>query len=161
MRNESFWIDLALGAAAGLAGTMALQAIRTAEQKWLPGGTPPIQDDPGKFMLRKVAPALPRPIRNRVPAMENAVSKFLAMGYGMTFGALYAGSRPKERRFVRDGIILGLVCWAAGYLGWLPATRLMPPIWKHRAKQIATPVAEHALYGLATTAGLRMLQKAI
>ncbi len=161
MRRENFWSELALGAVAGLAGTMALQAMHTADQKWVQEGTPPIQEDPGKFMLHKAASALPNEIRARAYEKENAISKLLAVGYGMTCGALYAAMRPETKRVVREGALLGAAVWAVGYLGWLPATGLMPPVWKHKAKQIATPVAEHALYGLATTAGYRLLHKLV
>lgn len=161
MKANSFWTHLALGAAAGLASTMAMQVIRTAEQKWIPGGAPPIQADPGRFMIHKAAPALPQSVRQRVHQAEGAVSKLLAMGYGMTFGALYAVIRPEAKRVIREGVLLGLAAWAVGYLGWLPATGLMPPIWKHKPKQIVTPVAEHALFGLAITAGHRWLHKLV
>lgn len=161
MRHESIWLDLALGAAAGLAGTMALQALHTAGQKWLPESAPPIQDDPGKFMTQKASSLLPDKVRARVPEFQDLISKILGLGYGATFGILYVGARRRKRTVTREGLLLGLACWAAGYLGWLPATKLMPPVWRHKPKQIAAPLAEHALYGLATTAGLRLLQKLV
>jgi hypothetical protein len=51
--------------------------------------------------------------------------------------------------------------WAAGYLGWLPGAKLMPPIWKQKAHQAALPIAEHALFGLTTVAGHRWLKTKI
>ena len=71
----------------------------------------------------------------------------------MSFGALYATARSKTKRLVLEGVILGLASWAVGYLGWLPATGLMPPVWKHKPHQIAMPLAEHALFGVATVGG--------
>jgi hypothetical protein len=159
MRGENVWTRLALGAAAGLAGTMALNTIHKATQRWIAESSPPIKEDPGRFLLHKATQALPERARQRLYKAEGAITRLLPMGYGMTFGVLYATARPKTRRVLVEGLLLGLVAWATGYLGWLPGARLMPPIWKHKPKQVATPVAEHALYGLATAAGYRWLSK--
>ena len=51
--------NMALGALGGFAGTLAIRALLTANQKWLPSTTPPIREDPGKFMLDKAEEALP------------------------------------------------------------------------------------------------------
>jgi hypothetical protein len=40
------------GAAAGFAGTLALQVMRTASAKALPATMPPIPQDPGEFMIQ-------------------------------------------------------------------------------------------------------------
>lgn len=42
---------LAFGAVAGFAGTLAIQAFMTANQKWFPSAAPPIRQDPGEFMV--------------------------------------------------------------------------------------------------------------
>ena len=86
-------------------------------------------------------------------------ARFLGLGYGITFGVLYSIVRPSARKVALEGTLLGLAAWAAGYLGWLPATGLMPPIWKHRPAQVALPVAEHALYGVATVVGYQWLSE--
>ncbi|HTL17320.1 MAG TPA: hypothetical protein VL793_08790, partial [Patescibacteria group bacterium] len=65
----------------------------------------------------------------------------------------------RASRMFGEGALLGLLTWAVGYLGWLPGAKLMPPVWKHQPKQIAMPIAEHALFGVATVAGYRWLQK--
>src|SRR5581483_2199165 len=36
--------------------------------------------------------------------------------------------------------------WAVGFLGWLPATGLMPPVSRHEPQQVAASIAEHALW---------------
>jgi hypothetical protein len=160
MANVNLCARLALGALAGLAGTMALQAVRAANQKLIPASSPPIKKDPGEFMVKQAEKALPRSTRRRIPKKLEAVgAKFLALGYGMTFGALYAVSRPKTRLILVEGTMLGVVTWAAGYLGWLPALGLMKPVWKHKPAQVAMPVAEHALFGVATVAGYRWVKE--
>ncbi len=154
------WKNLALGAAAGLAGTMVVQVFRLTDIKLLPESQPPIKDDPGRFMINKAKLALPDAARPQLPpATEALLSKLLAAGYGITFGALYAALRQRSNRLLVEGALLGLATWAVGYLGWLPATGLMPPVWKHKSKQIAAPIAEHTFYGLATVAGYRWLKQ--
>jgi hypothetical protein len=160
MAINNLFARLALGALAGLAGTLALQALRTADKKIMPGSSPPMKKDPGEFMVKKAEQMLPRSKRRHISRkFEAASAKCLSIAYGMTFGALYAGARPKTKRILLEGTILGLVTWATGYLGWLPRLGIMPPVWKHKAKQVALPVAEHALYGVATVAGYRWVKE--
>lgn len=151
---------MAFGAVAGFAGTVVIQSLLMAHQKVSPKTMPPINRDPGEFMLSKVKEALPEKARARVPRQVGAVSsKLLGLGYGMTFGALYAAARPRTKQSLLEGALLGLAAWAVGYLGWLPGTRLMRPVWKQNPVQVILPVAEHALYGVATVAGYRWLQE--
>jgi hypothetical protein len=82
---------LAFGAAAGFAGTLAIQVFMTANQKWFPSAAPPIRQDLGEFMVESVEAALPVTVRKRIPeAVESGTAKLLALGYGLTFGELCA-----------------------------------------------------------------------
>ena len=130
-----------LGAAAGLGATLVLHQVMTASAKLIPNSKPPMNEDPGKFMARKA----------KVPAkLEPAAAKSLQLGYGVTAGALYGAIRGRQAvNTVVDGAILGLAVWAAGYLGWLPAADLMPPITQQSPRQIAVPIANHVVFGLA------------
>ena len=134
---------LALGAVAGAAGTMVMQGMMEASGKYLPESKPPIKKDPGEFMVEKVP--LPEAIRPWA-------AKSLHLGYGMTSGMIYGALRARRGSPVFDGALLGIGVWAAGYLGWLPATDLMPPIHKHEPQQIAVPIVQHALFGVAVAA---------
>jgi len=129
-----------LGAAAGVAATLALHQVMAASEKLIPDSKPPMNDDPGKFMARKA----------KVPAkLESAAAKSLQLGYGVTAGAFYGairGRRPVNTLI--DGTLLGIAVWAAGYLGWLPAAGLMPPITQQSARQIAVPIANHIVFGV-------------
>ena len=51
---------LALGAAVGVAGTIALQGRMIATQRWLPTAMPQIRKDPGEFIVEKAKQSLPR-----------------------------------------------------------------------------------------------------
>jgi hypothetical protein len=148
------------GAAAGLVGTFLLRGIMAASAKWTPGAVPPMRKDPGEFMVEQGKRALPQRAQQAVSGRpRKAAAQALALGYGMTFGALYAALRPRGGSTLRDGTILGLLCWAVGYLGWLPASGLMPPIWRHNAKQIASPPMSHAMYGMATVAAYDLMRR--
>jgi hypothetical protein len=153
MKDSNVFERVAIGAAAGMAGTVALQAIRTASQKALPEASPPIRQDPGEFMVEKAKGLLPEPTREQIPEpAEKAAGQALGMGYGLTFGAIYSALRPDGGNLMVDGPALGLGAWAVGYLGWLPSLGLMPPITEHEPKQVAVPILQHLLYGVATVA---------
>lgn len=151
---------IALGAAGGFAGTLALQALLSASQKWLPSAAPPLRQHPGEFMVEKAEETLPERVRDHIPDVaEKAVAQALGVGYGLAFGALYAALRPRGGSPLLGGLMLGAAAWAAGYLGWLPALGLMRPVWKQNAPQALAPAAEHAVYGMVTVAAYDWLQE--
>ena len=153
MQSNNVLKHAAVGAAAGLVGTFVIHALRAIDSKYFPKGSPPIRRDPGEFMVHQSERALPARTMQKIPeSVEHAAAKTLGIGYGMTFGALYGAARGQGGSIGVDGPALGLACWAAGYLGWLPATGLMPPVWRQTPSQAIIPVVEHALYGVATTA---------
>jgi hypothetical protein len=141
----------ALGAAAGLVGTLAIQVMRTSNQKLLPETMPPIREDPGAFMVEQAEELLPEQAQDDIPDFaEAAAAKALAMGYGMTAGALLGALRSDEGNVVVDGVVLALGTWAVGYLGWLPASGLMPPLTKQTPEQVLAVAVQHALFGIVT-----------
>ena len=147
------------GAAAGLIGTIVLQGLRTSSASALPGTMPPIETEPGEFMVRKAEMLLPKEIRSRVPTLVEAVAgRSLAAGYGVTAGALYGVLGPRNGSTVLNGTVLVLGTWAAGYLGWLPAMGLMAPIAEQDLPQVAGPVVRHVLFGIATVAVFQWLR---
>jgi hypothetical protein len=102
--QNNMWKQLVFGAVAGFAGSMAIQAMLMAHQKVSPQTMPPIRQDPGEFMLGKAKAALPRKARKRLPKpLEAASAKLLGLGYGMTFGGVYAMARPKTQRTLLEG----------------------------------------------------------
>jgi hypothetical protein len=143
---------LALGAAAGVAATFVMQGMLEGGGKLIPDGVPPIKSDPGQFMIDKAKAVIPIP-----PKIEPLAAKSLHLGYGITAGVLWA-LLPHSRWKTLEGALLGLGVWAAGYLGWLPATKLMPPITQQTAKQIAVPVVEHAIFGVAVAKAFEAME---
>jgi hypothetical protein len=83
---------------------------------------------------------------------KSAAAKGLGIGYGVAFGALYAALCRCPGKALLGGPALGLGAWAAGYLGWLPALGLTPPVRKQTFPQIAGPVVDHLAYGIVTAA---------
>src|SRR5579883_2446754 len=117
MSDGTGYERLAEGAAAGFVGTAGLMAARIASQKWLPDAQPPMRQEPGEFMVEQAAKLLPDETRTQIPdAAKKAGSQALGLGYGLTFGAIYAALRPKGGSTLLDGAALGLGVWAAGYL---------------------------------------------
>ncbi len=110
-------------------------------------------------MVQKIEQALPPETSARVPAAaETAAAKFLAVGYGLTAGMLYTMLHPDADHGLADGTALGLGTWVAGYVGWLPALDLMPPLTEQRLKQTVGPVIHHILFGMAAVAVYRWLK---
>jgi hypothetical protein len=134
---------------------LILLCVRSAIKNVRPQAEAPIKEDPAQFMVHQAEKVLPPSVQTSTT--EGAAEQLLGLGYGMTFGTLYSSMRPSGTMLVRDGVLLGLGTWAAGYLGWLPATGLMPPVWKHRVEQFWVPVAEHVLFGVATAASYHWL----
>ena len=99
MINDHIAPRLALGVAAGLAATLVIQGLQTVGQKVRPQSMPPLLQDPGEFMVQKAEEQVAPAIRARIPPrVEKAAATSLALGYGATFGALYAASRPEVER---------------------------------------------------------------
>jgi hypothetical protein len=160
MNSEITAQRAAAGAAAGFAGTFLIQGLVAASQKWAPQSLPPIKQDPGEFMVEKAEERLPEAAREKIPErLEKAAAQSLAFGYGTTFGALYGAARSETKSLFLEGSALGLAAWGAGYLGWLPATGLMPPVTKQQPEQIAGPILSHILFGIVTVGLYRVLRR--
>ena len=65
--NNEIGIRTGFGAAAGLAGTLVIQGLLAASQKWVPQSLPPIKQDPGEFMIEKAEEHLPEKVREKIP----------------------------------------------------------------------------------------------
>jgi hypothetical protein len=148
------------GALAGFAGTALLQGLVIGAKYLFPQADAPETEDPASFMLWQVEKRLPQKLWMSIPpTAETAAGYALSFGYGATFGALYGALRPQKGCTWVDGVIVGTACWAVGYLGWLPAAKLMPPVWRQTPTQIAGPVIEHLAFGIATVAAYELITR--
>ncbi|UFS72123.1 hypothetical protein LPW11_08010 [Geomonas sp. RF6] len=162
MRRNRMGKRLCCAAVAGVAASFLIQMMQTAGQKLAPSQMPPIRQHPGEYMVEKAQALLPEKAAGKLSAgAKERVSQLLGLGYGTTFTILYALMRRRVKRVnvPLDGTILGLVTWGAGYLGWLPATGLMPPITKQRAPQVAGAVVSHLVFGIAAVQMNRALHR--
>ena len=158
MSEQGLIERIARGAVAGFVGTLALYGAETASHRWLPQTMPPFRKDPGEFMVERAEATLPSAIGKRVPdVVELAAAKGLAVGYGLTAGTVYALVRPRGGAVLLDGLLLGLVVWAVGYLGWLSMLGFMPPLNEQHRSQVLGPVLRHVLFGVGTAAAYGQL----
>lgn len=153
-------LRILLGAASGAAATFVLQALMKQTAKSFPDSKPPIRKDPGEFMVDKAEALLPESARDRISEKAEAVAaKSLHLGYGISAGALYGALRGNGGWLLVDGTLLGLAVWGIGYLGWLPATDLMPPVTEHSSQQVIAPLVQHAVFGLAAVSAYKGMMR--
>ena len=145
--------EVAVGAAAGVVGTAVIRGLMQASMRLALETLPPMKEDPGRYMVKQAKRALPGALRAKLTEpMETKAATLLGFAYGMSFGALYAGARPRHGNTLAEGAVVGGAAWAAGALGWLPATRLTPPVWKQELKQVVPNFLSHLIFGIATVA---------
>jgi hypothetical protein len=159
MRKHETLEHIFIGAVAGIAATFALSTAKRAIEKRTPSAKVPMRKDAGAFVVERAESMLPRRAVARIPRkVESVAQQSARLLYGAGFGALYSLARTDAEGVLLEGAALGLAVWAAGYLGWLPATRLMPPLTRQRPPQILAPVLEHVLYGVSAVGAIRALE---
>ncbi len=139
----------ASGIASGLMGTAAMTAAMHELERLLPAG----EHEPAEprqildVLLERCG--LADSLADEQKARLALVSHF---GYGAAMGALYGflGRRLPFPRAAR-GAAFGLAVWAASYLGWLPALRILPPPHNRPTGRNGLLIATHLIWG-ATTA---------
>jgi uncharacterized membrane protein YagU involved in acid resistance len=162
MKTDGQWKQLGLGTVAGLLGTAVIQGALAGTKRWMPEMLPPVKKDPGEFMVEKAKKSLPLKAQRKIPdSAEDIAATLLAFGYGISFSVLYAELKRIHPNVVLDGSLLGLAAWGAGYLGWLPAAGLMPPVWKQRRKKVLPNIASHIVFGMVTVAVFSGLRKRV
>jgi hypothetical protein len=80
-------------------------------------------------------------------------------GFGLAAGAAYGlllGSRRTPRLWY--GLPFGAAVWASGYVV-LPVLGVYKPIWKYDLKTLAKDLSAHLVYGTATAAAFRVLDR--
>jgi uncharacterized membrane protein YagU involved in acid resistance len=139
-----------------------MMAMRMFDQKYAPRTVAKAEADPGEFMIHAGKDAVG--IVATIPkTVEHAAAETTYFAYGAAFGALYGlvRGRSKHRSALADGVVLGSVVYAAGYLGWLPIVGLTKPAWKQAFPEIAGEVLRHVAYGIATAATYGMIDATI
>jgi uncharacterized membrane protein YagU involved in acid resistance len=120
--------------------------------------------------MRRLHAALPEDERYPLPPREITDSSGMAtdercgrsttllahFGYGSLTGALFA----LMPAFRGGGIAYGLGVWALSYLGWIPAARILAPVYRHPLRRNLLMIAAHVVWGLSLSQSLKELQLA-
>lgn len=70
--------------------------------------------------------------------------------YGGVTGALYPLLYRKRRNPLIWGANYGLGIWAASYLGWVPAAKILQPATQHPAARNRMMIVSHLIWGATT-----------
>ena len=139
------------GVVGGALGTMFIhEGIKLSEK--LPEGFkgPKMSAAPGDFVARKAESIVAREVS---PKAHEKFSHSLSWAYGIGWATFFGAITPELpiRSFggaIAAGAGMGALCWAAGYVGWLPAAGIVEPVHRHGAGNVATSLASHVAYGV-------------
>lgn len=149
---NGIWSRAAQGAAAGVAGTVAMTFVMDQLHRRLPAAERyPL---PPREITERAANALGHPDQRTLP--DASLNAHLA--YGAASGALLglAAQRPR----VAIGAACGVLIWAASYFGWIPALRLLDPASRHPQRRNLLMIVAHVVWGGVTAASLRVFVRA-
>lgn len=138
---------LIFGALAGLAATMAMTAFMRRAHRHLP------LDEQYPLPPREIVDHTIHVEREEAARTATVLSHF---GFGALAGSLYALS-PVNRL---GGPSYGLGVWAASYLGWLPAFRILAPATEHPIQRNLLMLAAHVVWGAVLSRSLDELDAA-
>ena len=140
----------AAGALGGLLGTAFIQQSMKMSTKLPDSIKPPMPaEDPGEFMVKQGEKLIGHPLE---PSSHGAIAHGLHWVYGGGWAALLGAVAPELRikklsHVLGAGAALGAVVWAAGALGWMPATHLTPPVTRQRPLHVFMNLMNHVVYG--------------
>lgn len=150
------------GLMGGLLGTAAIEkAMGLSKKLPEPLRMPEMQGDPAEFVVRKVEEVSGGPLRPATHARAAKASHWL---YGLAWaGALAGFARPLRMHRPVNALLagagLGTLVWAAGYLGWLPATGLMRPVARQPPSKLTSSLVSHVLYGVIAAAPIFAVER--
>lgn len=138
---------MVLGALAGFSATLPMTATMERLHRRLPAA--------------ERYPLPPREISKDLPhaGLGSAGATLLYhFVYGAAAGALFGFFC--RRRDIGAGSCFGIGVWAASYLGWLPASRVLKPATAHPARRNTLMLAAHVVWGACLSLGLNELERA-
>jgi hypothetical protein len=147
--------DLAAGAVSGVLATAPMTAAMFAMHRALPRRE---RYAPPPWLIARQLVRRTGAEEVATPEQVSAFGWFSHFAYGGALGAAYAPLArrlPLPRRFSAPAYALAL--WAAGYLGWLPAARILTPATEHPARRNALMIAAHLVWAAACGAALAAL----
>lgn len=147
LRNPSSATPFLAGTFAGTVATLFHTAAMFALQPWLP------RERHRRLPPAQITSTAAR--RARTGQVESGrglrvATAFTHFGFGAAAGSLYPLLAEHGRsKPVATGIGFGVAVWAASYLGWIPALRLLPPATQHSAQRNAMMILAHVAWGAA------------
>ena len=93
MKQRDIVTNILAGAAAGLVGTIVLQAIMKTRQRYLPQTAPPMNEHPGEFMVKQA-----EYFARRLEAANPERGRQVELAYRLAFGR-----RPSAEE--RDAVV--------------------------------------------------------
>lgn len=151
------WKDAAAGAVGGLVGTAFIRMGTKASQRLPEPLQPPeLIRDPAEAVTEKAEEMAGRPLPPRARAgLQRNLGWIYGVFWPTALGAALRGSPLRDwRRALAAGVGLGTGVWAVGYLGWLPALRIVEPLSQRKVARQATNLASHVGYGILAVAPL-------
>ena len=158
-----------LGAAAGAAGTAAMDAVEYRRyrqgggtESFVPWETAqavnkwPDASAPGQFGKHLVERLTGRELPDRwARTTTNVVHWATGLGWGAQFGLVNAIS---GRHRVALSVLLGPTAWLSGYV-ILPLAQVYKPIWDYDRATLAKDLGGHMAYGSVTSATFAALAR--
>lgn len=80
-------------------------------------------------------------------------------GYGATAGAAYPLVLRSPRQRILTGAIFGIAMWAAAYIGWVPAAKILTPATRHPIARNALMLGAHVVWGVSSVLLGEMLKQ--
>ncbi|HEX4467139.1 MAG TPA: hypothetical protein VH025_08115 [Solirubrobacteraceae bacterium] len=150
------------GLIATAAGTAAMTLAQISAQRLL--GTSP-SEAPARVAQKVLKKARSRGVPRRERGKLNQTMHWLygtgwgvPLGLASASGALGATPSSPSGATALTGAAFGLGVWSVGLIE-LPALDVAPPVWRQDAGGVALDVGMHLVYGIATIAALRVLQR--
>lgn len=82
-------------------------------------------------------------------------------GYGAATGTLFPFMESRRYSPALVGPGYGLAVWAASYLGWIPALRLLSPATRHPWERNALMLTAHVVWGAALAGTSALLNRTV
>jgi hypothetical protein len=151
------------GLLGGLLGTAAIRkAMRLGNKLPEPLRMPEMKGDPGDYVVSRAEAIRGEPLPYEMHARAARASAWI---YGLAWAGTLAAAAKRLKLYrpanaLLAGAGLGVLTWAAGYLGWLPAAGLTRPVPREEPRRTAMGVAGHVLYGLLVALPLYAVERA-
>ncbi|GAB2802694.1 hypothetical protein GCM10027040_33490 [Halomonas shantousis] len=84
------------------------------------------------------------------PGQHAGLSLTAHFAYGALFGAVYPLTFHHVKHPVLYGSGYGVAVWAAGYLGWIPAFKVLPPATRQPVNRRRMMIGVHLIWGAGT-----------